>query len=353
MAVGKGCSVVLNLCGSLLVDKSGVRHRDRLADVSRIVHDRNGNLKLIGIAVHIIIDRGIIDDRAIDLHYDTVLVEGQSLRHGIVDLIGIFRETGGIRHLTGDRIRYRLADIDRFLVIHLVKRYIVLIVDRHIRVCCGQIAEGAGRAGYEIIAERQTGYTCFSVRDGQRCAGFSCAICLQCFCELRCAECICCCDNINIRAVAGLRQGHAAAGIIGKCLNGAEPLRITGNGIRVGTLVTVVSYIKNLVSRISLCVPRVVNGDGTAVRGKRGNSQAHDHEQCQQKAGEFFHVLHCSRPFICLLNSFRIILNRYAFSCFIPYAHDQSDAESPFLRFFRRTSASTAALSISAVPPNP
>ena len=166
----------------------------------------------------------------------------------------------------------------------------------------GQVTQGTGGAGDEVVAQIQIGGLDGSAVSSQGSPSLAGHSRFQGIGKSRRAE--------------SVGRGHNECGIVtrntgqsqtvirgfGIALDRAVPLAGSLDRIGIVGFGAVVGHIKNLVRRIGLIGYRIVNSDGAFfLRRKSGGCHSKYHDHHQEEAGKFFHSFHCfvSFHFVC------------------------------------------------------
>lgn len=170
VGINQLCIVFRDLCNGVLVDGSSIFDNNRLSDLVLNIHDldRQQEVNTACSIAELVLVRGQLF--AANFNCD-ILVEGQTFGHFIGNGIDILGKAGGVGHLTGDGVVDDFADLNAFLIIHLVKRNVVLIMDDNVGVRGGQVGQRIVCANNQIVAEVESGRSRLAVCNGQRNAG--------------------------------------------------------------------------------------------------------------------------------------------------------------------------------------
>ena len=334
----------------MLIDDSAIGNLDLRADRVLLVQNRDGHRKAIRILTNILPNGAVCSlIYAPNRYLDAILIKGQSLAHGIGDLIGIRSKAGVGRHLAGDGVVDGLTHLHVGLVGFLLKGHIVLIVDGDLRVGGGQVAQCAGGAGDEVVAQGEAGNRGNISLLSQLVSRVPSRILVQLPLQIRSkvgrAELVI--DRIvrllfNRCAGYVLLQAFIRPRGVVTYFQKPRITAIYSYGVRI--VIPIVGDIKNLVGGIGLAFNGIRNGNGagggcSCFSGKGCGGQGEDHDQCQQETGELSCVFHFLCSFFHHHFEFEWWLSAY-----------QEDASSSF-RCLQWIYNRVAAPKISARPP--
>ena len=237
-------------------------------------------------------------DKARDIN--TVLIEGQASSHLIVHDVVL----STLLHIDGNLEVHGLTDISIVLAAIVtggifLNRLInggvgVLLVDFHSSLVRSRVSHSQSTigGGNQIVARLQSFKGKIAVCSRSLSANSSNTVFRGKLCGRFCKS-----GDITV-----CLPGHIAVGNrnIGRtsAFTSEEVLPIRVNSVSISGLVVVhrqVQHLVNLVSLVRLCV---FNSDRVAPRRQCADAEGQGHDQCQQKAGKFLHLLHfCNTSF--------------------------------------------------------